>query len=252
MDDRGAQIRRMKMRGPHVAIVGGVLLLAPAVFAQRAETAVGAQGGALAPRSDVQTEGVPAAGAVAEEPRANFTATVQSGTVQSKARPCWPELPWSHAQRSLALLATLGSYSGFGLGVRAGSARFGFDGSYGFLPVLVTFQQQPESDPLFKFMSAGALSAGVYFGVHRIDPRTDLGFTFGYKYSTLLGHGATAAFYVNRELATHWAVQLFIGPTFFPDAEDRIRRETGWKHGSVSSGLAFHQGGGGLSISFFP
>ncbi len=239
------------MQARLVAIVGGVLLLSPAVFAQNAESAAGAQGGAHAAPSDAKTEAAPKAAAVAEEPRANFTA-VQSGTVQSKARPCWPELPWSHAQRSLALLATMGSYSGFGLGVRAGSARFGFDGSYGFLPVLVTFQQQPESDPLFKFMSAGALSAGIYFGVHRIDPHTDLGFTFGYRYSTLLGHGATAAFYVNRELGTHWALQLFIGPTIFPDAEDRIRRETGWKHGSVLSGLAFHQGGAGVSIAFFP
>ena len=186
-----------------------------------------------------------------EEAPVDLTKEVQEGKVEGKAPTCWPALPWT-TQRSLGILATLGSYSGFGLGVRAGKERLGFDVSYGFLPVFTTFQQTQESDPEFKLMSASALSAAMYVGVHRIDPRTDLGFTIGYKYSTLLGHGATAAFYVKRELASHWSVQLFIGPTFYPDAEDRIRRETGWKNGSVASGIAVHQGGGGVAISFFP
>jgi hypothetical protein len=237
-----------------LAIASCLLLAAPEAFAESATRAESATSGQPSESADGDEKNVdaPKPIAPAEEQRVDFTSTVQTGTVQVKAPPCWPELPWSHAQRSLALLATFGSYSGVGLGVRAGSARLGFEGSYGFLPVFVTFQQKPESDPLFKLMSAGALSAGVYVGVHRTDPRTDLGFTFGYKYSSLLGHGATAAFYVKREIAAHWTVQFFIGPTFFPDAEDRIRRETGWKYGSVSSGLAVHQGGAGISIAFFP
>ena len=187
-----------------------------------------------------------------EETPADLTQVVQEGNVSGKAPTCWPALPWAEHQRSLALLATLGSYSGFGLGVRAGSARFGFDGSFGFLPVFATFQQTTESDPDFKLLSASAFSAGAYIGIHRTDPRTDLGISFGYKYSTLLGHGGSVAFYVKRELAAHWTLQFFIGPAFFPDAEDRIRRETGWKNGSVGSGIAVHQGGGGISLAFFP
>jgi hypothetical protein len=124
--------------------------------------------------------------------------------------------------------------------------------SLAFLPILTTYSPDPETFPDFKLLTSFQLNASMYIGLYRPDPRTDLGITFGYKYNTLLRHGATVAFYFQRELGAHWVLHGFAGPCIFPDAEDQIRRQTGWTEGSVSSGIAWHQAGIGLSIAYFP
>jgi hypothetical protein len=161
------------------------------------------------------------------------------------------ERPWS-TQRNLGIVATQGSFDGFGLGVRGGAARVGLDGSFAFAPILATYSSDPERFPEFKFLTGFQVNATMYIGIHRLNALTDLGIAFGYKYSTLLRHGGTVAFYFQRELASHWTLQAFVGPCIFPDAEDAIREKTGWVNGSVLSGLAWHQAGLGISVAFFP
>jgi hypothetical protein len=184
-----------------------------------------------------------------ETPPAEFPGVIQSGSVsvtQSAAERPWP------TQRHFALVATQGSFNGFGLGFRGGWLRAGLDASFAFLPLLATYSSDPETFPDFKLLSGFQGNASIYLGLHRPDSRTDLGIAFGYKYNTLLRHGATVAFYFQRELAAHWTLQGFVGPCIFPEAEDRIREKTGWVAGSVLSGLAWHQAGVGLSLAFFP
>jgi len=159
--------------------------------------------------------------------------------------------PWP-TQRHFALVATEGSFSGYGLGFRAGWLRAGLDGAFAYTPLLATYSPDPEKFPEFKLLSSFQASASIYVGLHRLDARTDLGVAFGYRYNTLMRHGATVAFYFQRELAAHWTLQGFVGPCIFPDAEDQIRQKTGWVGGSVLSGLAGHQAGVGLSIAFYP
>jgi hypothetical protein len=184
-----------------------------------------------------------------EAPPAEFPGVTQGGGVSS-TRSAW-ERPWP-TQRNFALVATEGSFNGYGLGFRAGWLRVGWDASFAFSPILATYSPDPETFPEFKFLFGFQANASMYVGLHRLDARTDLGITFGYKYSTLLRHGGTIAFYFQRELGSHWALQAFVGPTIFPDAEDQIRKETGWVGGSVLSGIAWHQAGLGVSIAFFP
>jgi hypothetical protein len=150
------------------------------------------------------------------------------------------------------MVATAGAYNGFGLGLRGGSPRVGLDASFAFFPVLATYSPDQQTFPKFKLLLGYEASASIYLGFYRPDSRTDLGITFGYKYSSLLRHGFGVAFYLQRDLSAHLTLQAFIGPTIFPNAEDQIRKETGWTGGSVSSGLAWHQGGAGVSLAFFP
>ena len=156
------------------------------------------------------------------------------------------------AQRRFALLAVAMPYDGFGLGVRAQGPRVGLDVSATFRPVLASYSTHSGKFPELELLAAYQLNGSLCFGLYRPNFRTDLGFSLGYKYSTLLGHGASAAFYLQRELSSHFTFLLFVGPAVFPRAERRIRNETGWLGGSVSSGLAWHQGGLGLSLAFFP
>jgi hypothetical protein len=184
-----------------------------------------------------------------ESPPVEFPGVVQGGAV-TVPRPALAR-PWS-TQRNFALLATQGSYSGFGLGIRSGWLRVGVDTSFAFMPLFATYSSNPETFPEFKLLSSFQTNASLWVGLHRLDARTDLGVAVGYKYNSLLHHGASIAFYVQRELGAHWALQGFIGPTIFPAAEDQIRDKMGWTHGSVLSGMAWHQAGVGLSLAFFP
>jgi hypothetical protein len=184
-----------------------------------------------------------------EPPVAEFPDVMQGGVVTGK--PNLDLRPWP-TQRNFALIATEGSFNGFGLGVRAGTLRLGVEAAFTFSPILATYVLDPEAAPDFKILWGFQGNATMFVGLHRLDARTDLGIAFGYKYSTLLRHGATVAFYFQRELGSHWVLTGFVGPCIFPAAEDQIRKETGWVGGSVLSGIAWHQSGVGLSIAFFP
>jgi hypothetical protein len=180
---------------------------------------------------------------------AEFPGVVQGGVVSAPRSPS--ARPWP-TQRNFALFATEGSYSGFGLGLRGGWLRVGMDASFAYFPILATYSWDPESFPEFKLLSSLQGNATIYVGLYRPDPRTDLGIAFGYKYNSLLRHGVNVAFYLQRELSAHFTLQAFVGPTIFPAAEDQIRDKTGWKDGSVLSGMAWHQAGLGLSLAYFP
>lgn len=156
------------------------------------------------------------------------------------------------AQRNFALVALAMPYDGFGLGIRALGPRLGLDLSGAFRPVLATYSTDPGKFPKIRVLSGFQLNAGFYLGVYRPNLRTDLGLAAAYKYHTLLGHGVSAAFYLKRELSAHFSFQLFIGPAVFPHAERAIRAKTNWSGGSVSSGIAWHQGGLGVSLAFYP
>lgn len=156
------------------------------------------------------------------------------------------------AQRNFALVAVGLAYDGFGLGIRGGSSRVGLDLSGAFRPVFVTYSSDPEKFPKFRLLSGFQLNAGLYFGLYRPNAHTDLGFTLGYKYHTLLRHGVAAAFYLKRDLGERFSLQFFVGPVVFPKAESKIRDKTNWEGGSVSSGIAWHQGGVGVSLAFYP
>jgi hypothetical protein len=184
-----------------------------------------------------------------EAPPAEFPCVVQGGVVA--AAPPSSTRPWP-TQRNFALFAAGGSYHGLGLGIRTGWARVGLDTSFAFFPILATYSPNPETFPDFELLLTFQATGSIYVGLYRPDPRTTLGISFGYKYNSLLRHGATVAFYLQRELSAHWTLQGFVGPAIFPDAEDQIRQKMDWRGGSVLSGMAWHQAGLGASLAFFP
>jgi hypothetical protein len=156
------------------------------------------------------------------------------------------------AQRNFALVFVALAYDGFGLGIRAGGARVGLDLSGAFRPVFTTYSRDPDQFPKLRLLSGFQVNAGFYLGLYRPNARTDLGIALGYKYHTLLRHGVGAAFYLKRDLGARFSLQFFVGPAVFPKAESAIRDKTDWAGGSVSSGIAWHQGGVGVSLAFYP
>jgi hypothetical protein len=156
-------------------------------------------------------------------------------------------------QRGFAILAAGGMLEGFGLGARVGTPRIGLDLSGGYLPVLATYSRDSQHSPKFKVLSSLQANATVVFGLCRPGRRTDMGVAIGYRYNDVLKHGFSAAFYLQYDIAEHWALNVFAGPAIFPKAENGIRKEAGWPaEGSVGSGMSWNQGGLGLQLAFYP
>ena len=180
------------------------------------------------------------------------TAWAQDGFERGPAREFDSPPREPKAQRQFGLLAVAMPYDGFGLGLRALGPRVGLDLSLAYRPILATHSTDPDRFPKVRLLEGYQANAALYVGVYRPNPRTDLGFSIGYKYNTLIHHGVGAAFYLQRELASHFAFLLFLGPAVFPRAERELRKKTGWTSGSVSSGIAWHQGGVGVALVFYP
>lgn len=211
---------------------------------------------AFVPRASAQHAEGNEAPEAPEEPPTEFPGVVSGGVVATARGPSRdfdsPPPREPAVQRQFALLAVALAYDGFGLGVRALGPRFGLDLSAAYHPILATLSTEAGKVPKIALLSSYQINAAFYLGLYRPNVRTDLGLTVGYKYNTLVQHGVAAAFYLQRELSDHFAFQFFVGPAVFPRAEREIRKEKGWVKGSVSSGLAWQQGGVGISFTFYP
>ena len=197
-------------------------------------------------QSDARREG---------EPPTEFPGMMTGGVVAFERGPARdfdsPPLREPKGQRQFALFATALPYDGFGLGVRVFGPRVGLDLSAAYRPIFATHSPDPDRFPRFALLEGYQLNASLYVGVYRPNARTDLGFTLGYKYNTLARHGVGAAFYVARELSAHFVFCFVVGPAVFPRAEHEVRERKGWVGGSVSSGIAWHQGGVGGMIAYY-
>ncbi len=127
------------------------------------------------------------------------------------------------SQRNLGFFADIGAYSGFGGGVRAGTRTAGVEGSYGWLPILIALQNTPADSPHFEFFSTGQANAAVYWLFFKPGPRADAGLTLGWKYDTLLGHGAGVGGYAQVDLTRALALHVYGGLSIYPRGEPRLR-----------------------------
>ncbi len=173
----------------------------------------------------------------------------QAPEKQPPARPADERL--YTGQRRFGIL--LSDMHGVGLGLRLRSSRFAVDIAAGFRPVFATYVAGAGDTPEFRLLPSFELGITPALLVYRAGPKTELGFAAGYAYNSLLGHGATLAFYIDYDLGERFAAHFFLGPTIFPKAESRIRDEARFPAGgSVSSGIAAMQGIAGVSLGFFP
>lgn len=98
-------------------------------------------------------------------------------------------------QRNVGVLLTLGSYTGFGAGVQAGSPEFGVRAAAGWVPVLISVQQDQQQDPELKFYSGLQLAGDAYARAVETRRGGSIGVTSGYRYHSLLGSGVALGGY---------------------------------------------------------
>jgi hypothetical protein len=126
-------------------------------------------------------------------------------------------------QRNIGLLATVGTFQGFGAGMRLGSPAIGVQGTFGWT---FTLQRVTHEDDATEFLFRGGYMASgdVYVRAYESKTHSAAGLLLGYRYFNVLGHGIAVGGY--GLLRLHGAVDGFIqgGAILFPDGESRLRR----------------------------
>jgi len=126
-------------------------------------------------------------------------------------------------QRNLGIAAEIGFSTGLGAALHLGSPTLGLYVAGGVLPVFVFGNEKTSSRSMtFDAYGAAAVNADFYAMFLQPSPRSTVGVSGGYSYSTLLGSGANLGVAIRYDLATQLAFSAFGGLTIYPDAEDRL------------------------------
>ena len=126
-------------------------------------------------------------------------------------------------QRNLGIAAEIGFSTGLGAALHLGSPTLGLYVAGGVLPVFVFGNEKTSSRSMtFDAYGAAAVNADFYAMFLQPSPRSAVGVSGGYSYSTLLGSGANLGVAIRYDLATQLAFSAFGGLTIYPDAEDRL------------------------------
>jgi hypothetical protein len=166
------------------------------------------------------------------------------GTLE--ARP-----PRDEGRGPFGLLLHLGAFTGLGAGVTAGTPDVGVRASVGWTPILALLTSGSESD--LHFYSGLLVSPDVYVRLFSPRPTTHVGLEAGYRYSSLLGHGAALGGYAQFAVGRAFDGLISAGLLLFPDGEDRLKRD---ENLPASTSFSFPgpsvNFGVSLGLAFFP
>ncbi len=152
----------------------------------------------------------------------------------------------------VGLLVHAGVFQGFGGGLQLGTETVGVRGSVAWMPHLFALDRGGGSTDL-EFRSALLLSPDLYVRVLHPRPRTHVGLEAGYRYSSLLGSGVAAGFYVQFGIGPRWLDALVTGGVLvFPNGEDRAREELNQPFANFRFPGPAVNVGATVGLAFFP
>jgi len=125
-------------------------------------------------------------------------------------------------QRNIGVLLALGSYTGFGAGVQAGSPKLGLRAAVGWVPLLISLYE-PDQDPQVKFYSGYQVAGDAYARALEGKQGANIGVSLGYRYHSLMGSGVALGGYGTFRLSK--VVDGFVqgGLVWFFAGEDKLR-----------------------------
>jgi hypothetical protein len=128
-----------------------------------------------------------------------------------------------HRPGPLALVATLGWYSGAAVGgeFRLGPLGLRLTGGGNLTMLTVSDADDHEVDS-FHIFATGQGNADLYAYPIRLDNGLELGISAGARYNSLLGVGYGGALEGRRQLGPRTGLSASFGVTVFPDGEDRV------------------------------
>jgi len=143
------------------------------------------------------------------------------------AAPAPARVPHYGHQRGVGILAEIGFHTGFGVGARVGAGDFGARVSAGWNPIIVAIQKPDPAESDFDAASSLQINADVFALPIQGTERARVGAIGGYRYNSILGHGASLGGNAVVDLGPHLALDLLGGITWFPSGNARARDEFG-------------------------
>ena len=152
----------------------------------------------------------------------------------------------------LSLVAGIGAGDGLVAGAGLSTGSLGVRATAGWRPLVISMVEEAGDSPDFGFYSSGQANVDLVALPWQPSPRAAVGASLGYKFNTVLGHGAGAAFEASIGLSPRLSLLLNAGVAYFPDGDDEIRERemaspetdfnyplgAGWQSGA-NIGLAF-------------
>jgi hypothetical protein len=130
-------------------------------------------------------------------------------------------------QRIAGLLAEIGFHTGFGIGARVGTGDFGARVSADWNPIIVVIQKLDATQTDFDAASSLQINADLFALPIQGTERARIGAIGGYRYNSILGHGASLGGNAVVDLGPHLALDILGGITWFPRGNERARDEFG-------------------------
>jgi hypothetical protein len=158
----------------------------------------------------------------------------------------------SVGQRNLGVLASIGSFSGFGAGMQVGTSTLGLRLVAGWNPLFVSVRE-PEGDQGIEFYSSWMAASDVYLSLLQSKKGTHAGAQLGYRYDSELNHGFAIGGYGSIRLGYKLEGIVQGGLLIYPNGDEELIANHDELAGSdfdfPGPGLSF---GISLGLAFFP
>lgn len=152
--------------------------------------------------------------------------------------------------RPFAIGPTAGFHSGIGASALFRPSPVGLAVSGGYMPVFIFGNESESKEVRLNYYSSLQLDADVVIGPILRNDKVDLSLILGYRYNSVLGHGAGAGIAIELPLSERWAVAIMIAPSIFPQASDQLAEHDYPSDRDPS--LPWLQGGAGAALWFYP
>jgi len=151
---------------------------------------------------------------------------------------------------AFAIGPAAGWYSGIGASALFRPSPVGVAVSGGYMPVFIVGNDTESQDVRLNYYSSLQLDADLVIGPILRNASVDLSLILGYRYNTVLGHGAGAGIAIELPISEKWAATFLIAPSIFPQASDQLDEHDYPSDRDPS--LPWLQGGAGAALWFYP
>jgi hypothetical protein len=159
----------------------------------------------------------------------------------------------SVGQRNIGVLASIGSFSGFGAGMQVGTSTFGLRLVAGWNPLFASVQEPGDDTPSIEFYSSWMAAPDLYLSLLESKKGAHAGAQLGYRYDSELKHGFAIGGYGSMRVAHTLEGIVQGGLLIYPNGEEELiaghRELAGSDFSFPGPGVSF---GVSLALALFP
>jgi hypothetical protein len=153
-------------------------------------------------------------------------------------------------QRHFGLGPAIGLHSGMGGLLTIEAKPLGLVVSGGYMPLLVGGNEGEQRKAKIDYYGSAQLNADLLIGPIYEGVKVDIDVLGGYRYNTVLGHGAGLGLRLSLDVSRALRVAFHVTPNVFPKAADRLDAR-GYPP-ERDALFPWFQGGVGVAAVFYP